>query len=148
MLNHIIAERGLEGFLKLEEEVNAGLKVTNAVIAPGGSVVYGKEAMEHLKQISEVVYLKLSYEEMARRVGDVVDRGVALKPGYTLKDLYTERAPLYEHYADITVDEMEDRWLGDTVDRLRIMIEKEWEKQENEEEQLLEFLHMEGEGRR
>ena len=104
--------------------------------------------MEHLKQISEGVYLKLSYEEMARRVGDVVDRGVALKPGYTLKDLYTERAPLYEHYADITVDEMEDRWLGDTVDRLRIMIEKEWEKQENEEEQLLEFLHMEGEGRR
>ncbi len=148
LLKDIIAERGLEGFLKLEEEVNAGLKVTNAVIAPGGSVVYGKEAMEHLKQISEVVYLKLSYEEMARRVGDVVDRGVALKPGYTLKDLYTERAPLYEHYADITVDEMEDRWLGDTVDRLRIMIEKEWEQQENEEEQLLEFLHMEGEGRR
>ena len=84
LLKEIIAERGLEGFLELEERVNASLKATNAVIAPGGSVVYGKEAMEHLKQISEVVYLKLSYEEVARRVGDMVEGGVALKPGYIL----------------------------------------------------------------
>lgn len=148
LLKEIIAERGLEGFLELEERVNAGIKATNAVIAPGGSVVYGKEAMEHLKQISEVIYLKLSYEEVARRIGDVVDRGVALKPGYSLKDLYAERVPLYERYADITVDEMEDTWLGDTVDRLRAMIEEEWKKAESEEGKLLELLHMEGEGRR
>ena len=75
------------------------------MIAPGGSVIYGEEAMKHLKEISEVVYLKMSYEEMERRIGNVVDRGVALKPGFTLRDLYNERVPLYEKYADIVIDE-------------------------------------------
>ena len=56
--------------------------------------------MEHLKEISEVVYLKMSYEEMENRIGNVVDRGVALKPGFTLRDLYNERVPYYEKYAD------------------------------------------------
>ena len=81
------------------ERVNAGLDVQLSVIAPGGSVIYGEAAMNHLKEISEVVYLKMSYEEMEKRIGNVVDRGVALKPGFTLRDLYNERVPYYEKYA-------------------------------------------------
>lgn len=81
----------------MENRINAGLDVRLSVIAPGGSVIYGEEAMKHLKEISEVVYLKMSYEEMERRIGNVVDRGVALKPGFTLRDLYNERVPLYEN---------------------------------------------------
>ena len=105
LLREIIAQEGMEGFLKAEERVNAGLAVKRAVIAPGGSVIYGAQAMEHLKEISEIVYLKMSYEEMERRIGDIKDRGVALRPGLTLRDLYDERVPLYERYADIVVDE-------------------------------------------
>ena len=78
--------------------------------------------MKHLKEISEVVYLKMSYEEMERRIGNVVDRGVALKPGFTLRDLYNERVPLYEKYEDIVIDET-GKTPGDTVDELRRVIE-------------------------
>ena len=67
LLKEIIAQEGMDGFLKVEERVNASLDVTRSVIAPGGSVIYGRKAMEHLKEISEVVYLKMSYEEMEKR---------------------------------------------------------------------------------
>lgn len=122
LLKEIIADEGMDGFLKVEERVNAGLDVQLSVIAPGGSVIYGEEAMKHLKEISEVVYLKMSYEEMEKRIGNVVDRGVALKPGFTLRDLYNERIPYYEKYADITIDE-EGKTPGQTVDELRDIIE-------------------------
>ena len=91
LLKEIIAQEGMDGFLQVENRVNASIEAKRSVIAPGGSVIYGKEAMEHLKEISTVVYLKMSYEELERRVGDVVDRGVALKEGMTLRDLYDER---------------------------------------------------------
>lgn len=123
LLKEIIAAEGMDGFLKVEDRVNAELDVRHAVIAPGGSVIYGAAAMEHLKEISEVVYLKMSYEEMERRIGNVVDRGVALKEGMTLRDLYEERVPYYERYADITIDE-EGLTPGETVDRLRGILEK------------------------
>ena len=124
LLKEIIAQEGMEGFLEVENRINAGLEAENAVIAPGGSVIYGKEAMEHLKQISTVIYLKLSYEEVEKRLGDLVDRGVALKEGMTLLDLYRERVPYYEKYADITVEE-NGRTPGEIVDELRSMLEKE-----------------------
>lgn len=122
LLKEIIADEGMEGFLKVEERVNAELDTSLSVIAPGGSVIYGEKAMEHLKEISEVVYLKMSYEEMEKRIGNVVDRGVALKPGFTLWDLYNERVPYYEKYADIVIDE-EGKTAGETVDELRRIIE-------------------------
>ena len=123
LLKEIIAEEGMDGFLKVEERINAGLDVQLSVIAPGGSVIYGEEAMKHLKEISEVVYLKMSYEEMEKRIGNVVDRGVALKDGMTLRDLYNERVPYYEKYADIVIDE-EGMTPGDTVDALREILEE------------------------
>ena len=122
LLKEIIADEGMDGFLKVEETINAGLDVKMSVIAPGGSVIYGEKAMKHLKEISEVVYLKMSYEEMEKRIGNVVDRGVALKPGFTLRDLYNERVPYYERYADIVIDE-EGKTPGQTVDELRGIIE-------------------------
>ena len=122
LLKEIIAEEGLGGFMEVENRINAGLSVHESIIAPGGSVIYGKEAMEHLKEISTVVYLKLSYEAVEARLGNLVDRGVVLKDGMTLRDLYEERVPYYERYADITVDET-GRDAGQTVDLLREMLE-------------------------
>lgn len=124
LLKEIIAEQGTDGFLKVEEEVNSELNVQRSVIAPGGSVIYGPKAMEHLKEISVVVYLKLSYEDVKMRLGDLKDRGVALKDGMTLRDLYDERIPLYEKYADITIDET-GKNAGVIVDELRAMMEDE-----------------------
>lgn len=125
LLKQIIAEEGQEGFMAVENRVNAELTVHHSVIAPGGSVIYGEEAMDHLKEISTVVYLKLSYEEVENRLGNLVDRGVVLRDGMTLKDLYEERVPYYEKYADITIEETGQE-AGDTVDALRELLEKEY----------------------
>lgn len=105
LLHEIISQEGTEGFLKIENDVNASLNAERSIIATGGSVVYGKEAMEHLKEIGEIVYLKTDYPTIKNRLGNLEKRGVALKTGQTLKDLYDERTKLYEAYADITVDE-------------------------------------------
>lgn len=105
LLHELISELGDEGFLKLEDQVNAGLQVTNSVIATGGSAVYGQKAMEHLREISMVIYLRLSCESLKERLGDLHERGVVLKPGQTLEDLMEIRGPLYEKYADLIIEE-------------------------------------------
>lgn len=104
LLREIIAEQGEEAFIKIEEDVNAGIQTERHVIATGGSVVYSDRAMQHLKEIGTVVYLKLSYATICSRLGNIRRRGVVLRDGQTLKDLYDERVPLYERYADVVVD--------------------------------------------
>lgn len=104
LLHQLITEQGIDGFLETENRINAGIHTSNAVIATGGSVIYGKEAMEHFKEIGTVVYLKLSLASIAERLGDLKERGVTLKEGQDLKGLYEERIPYYEKYADIVID--------------------------------------------
>ena len=105
LLKEIIAQEGNDGFLAIENQVNRDLDVENAGIAPGGSVVYCEEAMEHYKKTGTVVYLKVSYETIDRRIQNAKSRGVVLKEGQTLKDLYEERVCLFEKYADYTICE-------------------------------------------
>lgn len=104
-LSEIIEEEGYRGFQEVENRVNAAIDVESTIIATGGSVVYCEDAMEHLKSIGTVVYLKLSLQALSKRLGNLKGRGVLLKEGQTLADLYDERTPLYEKYADIVVDE-------------------------------------------
>lgn len=104
LLYQLIEELGEAGFLALENETNASLSVEKTVVATGGSAVYGEAAMEHFKEIGQIVYLKLPYHELEERLGDLHERGVVLKSGFTLKDLYRERTVLYEKWADITVE--------------------------------------------
>ncbi len=103
-LSQLIEQHGDDGFRDIENRVNASLSMQNSVIATGGSVVYGQEAMEHLRSIGTVVYLRLTCENIAERLGDLHARGVTIRPGWTLRDLYNERCPLYEQYADIVLD--------------------------------------------
>lgn len=105
LLREIIAEVGTDGFIEVENRVNSQIEVEKSVIATGGSVVYGKEAMQHLREIGTVVYLKVSYDILEKRLHDIKGRGVVLKDGQDLRGLYEERVPLYEKYADITVCE-------------------------------------------
>lgn len=104
LLHELIEENGVEGFWKIENDVNVSLALHKCVIATGGSAIYGAEAMEHLREIGTVIYLKLPYEEVEERLGDLNARGVTLQPGQTLHDLYEERIPLYEKYAHVTID--------------------------------------------
>ncbi len=102
LLSQIIEQDGLDGFLQYEDKVLAGLECSGHVISTGGSACYGRAAMENLKAISTVVYIDIPFEEMMRRLGDLTKRGVAIREGLTIHDVYEERKPLYEKYADLT----------------------------------------------
>ena len=105
LLSEIIEQEGPDGFLSIEERVNASLEPEGAIISTGGSVVYGEKAMEHLGRIGVIVYLKLSCKAVESRLRDIRGRGVVLRDGQTLSDLYEERSVLYERYAEVTVEE-------------------------------------------
>lgn len=104
LLHEIITEKGLDGFLQTEDEVNAGIDAEKTVIATGGSAVFGKHAMQHLAENGTIIYLSLPYEQIEERLGDLHKRGVALRENQTLYDIYQERIPLYEKYADLIID--------------------------------------------
>ena len=117
LLCEIIEEEGVDRFIEIEEEVNCSVDTDRAVIAPGGSAVYSEKAMNHFKEIGTVVYLYTSYETIEERIGDPVKRGVTLREGQTLKDLYNERTALFEKYADVTVSE-DDCDLTETITKV------------------------------
>lgn len=103
-LCEIINEIGIDGFIKTENEILSQQSFENTVVATGGSAVYGKEAMNNLKKNGIVVYIKLPPEVIESRINNITTRGIAMPEGFTIKQLYDERAPLYEKYADVTVD--------------------------------------------
>ena len=113
----IIAEVGAEGFIEVENRINREIMAEHAIIATGGSVVYETEAMAHLKEIGTVIYLKLPYDTLEKRLNDIRGRGVVLKEGQTLRGLYEERVSLYEKYADIIVDENQLN-VEETIDKI------------------------------
>ena len=122
-LSQLIDQYGDEGFREIESRINASLTAEDSVIATGGSVIYGEDAMRHLKEIGTVVYLKLSYEGIEERLGDLHARGVTIKPGWTLRDLYNERCPMYEKWADLVVD-CEQLKLREVVDEILRQVKK------------------------
>ena len=122
-LNEIIVSVGRETFLDIEAKVNSELCASRCVIATGGSVIYRDFAMKQLKGKGVIVYLKLSLDSIATRLGDLKARGVALKDGFTLQDLYNERAPLYEKYADIVVD-LDGKTIEQSVQAVKEAVQK------------------------
>ena len=126
-LHRIIREEGQGGFLKLEESVNLtlGSDPVPSVIATGGSAVYSPAAMAHFKSVGTVVYLRLSFETVQKRLGNFTHRGVVMPEGYTLRDLYDERCALYEKYADIIIDEGHTDNIGAVLEALCSRFDKE-----------------------
>ena len=109
LLQEIIDTDGPDAFKTIEEETILSLHSHHTVIATGGSAVFSKRAMEHLTWDGVVVYLKISFDEMEKRLMNITTRGIVLSRGETLYEMYNERVPLYEKYAGITIDcEKED----------------------------------------
>ena len=103
-LFEILRDDGNEYFAAAENNIVASLKAEKSVIATGGSVVFGSSAMENLKSLGKVVYLRVPLAELEKRVNNFETRGILMKSGQTLADIFNERTPLYEKYADVTVD--------------------------------------------
>ena len=121
-LQRILDEDGLEAFLALEEEVGSRLRAENTVIATGGSMVLSDKAMRHLKTLGTVVYIDVPFEEIERRVTNIKTRGIVFHPNETLADVYRERKPLYERWADLKVMVEATDGIEDTVDKLIKML--------------------------
>ncbi|QUH29286.1 shikimate kinase [Vallitalea guaymasensis] len=104
LLQEIIDDIGMERFLDVEKEAVLSIDVSKSIIATGGSVIFRNETMKHLKKLGDIIYLKVSYEEIERRVNNITTRGIAMAKGHTLKDVYDQRVELYEKYANIVID--------------------------------------------
>ena len=104
LLQGIIDEQGLDHFIRIEEDIVSELKLAGTVVATGGSVVYSEKAMGNLKKNGLIIYLNVGFKEIEKRLKNISTRGIAMKKGDSLEELYAERVPLYRHYADIVVD--------------------------------------------
>ncbi|NLF34623.1 MAG: shikimate kinase [Clostridiales bacterium] len=118
LLQHLVDRLGSEGFLDAEARVIRTVACRSTVVAPGGSAVCRPDAMDHLKALGTVVYLRLPCEALEKRIRNMGTRGIVMAPGQTFRDLYNERVPLYDRYADLTVD-AEGQTLEETVDAVR-----------------------------
>ncbi|MCK5312069.1 MAG: shikimate kinase [Desulfobacteraceae bacterium] len=102
-LSEIIADKGMEGFLKIEEHYLCNADYSMFVIAPGGSAVYSDKGIKHLSRQSITIYLQLSLKHLEERLLSLDARGVVRTPGQDIEGLFNERKVLYEKYADITI---------------------------------------------
>lgn len=121
ILQDLIEEKGIDGFLTIENQVNQDIDTDMTVISTGGSAVYCHEAMMKFKEKGIIVYLQLSYDNISRRLGSLIKRGVVLNKGETLLDLYRERIPLYEQYADIIVN-IDELDINEAIEKVRVAI--------------------------
>ena len=123
-LSDIIESKGIDGFLKCEEQALLSISVSDSVIATGGSAVYSEIAMKHLSKGAVVIYLKLSLEDLKKRLKRIKERGVVMRPGESLEDMYAVRSELYERYADLIIEE-EGASVEDTVNAVAEALRKE-----------------------
>ncbi len=117
LLKDIISEEGIDGFIAKENDIISRLNAEKAVIATGGSVIYGDDAMKKLSELGKIFYLKLDYRKLKYRLGNIKNRGVVIRNGQKLSDLYNERCPIYEKYADVIIDE-NGRNIEKTVEKI------------------------------
>ncbi|WP_053375226.1 shikimate kinase [Paenibacillus sp. FJAT-27812] len=104
LLQAIIDHDGIEKFMEVEEKIVSELQLKNCIISTGGSVIYSEKAMNALKQEGKIIYLHVHYEEIKKRLLNITTRGIVMKKGNSLKDVYEERVPLYLKYSDKTFD--------------------------------------------
>ena len=116
-LQELIDEKGTDYFYEAEEKAILSLNIEATVIATGGSVIYSDKAMQHLRSLGKVIYLHLSYETMMTRIHNFTTRGIVVKEGNSLLDMYNERLPLYRKYADAVID-CDSNTVEETVEQI------------------------------
>jgi len=116
-LQSILDEQGYLYLRQVEEEEIVRLNIDHQVIATGGSAVYSAKAMAHLQQISTIVFLDVSFDEICRRIHNFETRGIACAPEQSFVELFEERLQLYRRYAEITItdDHSSQQEIADTI---------------------------------
>lgn len=103
-LQQIVDGQGYLRLREIEAEVIQENSYANTLVATGGSVVYSDAGMRHLQGFGRVVFLKVGLDTLNARVNNKSSRGLAAPQGHTLQNIFDERQPLYERYAEVTVD--------------------------------------------
>ena len=103
-LQDTVDRLGFEAFCALEQSVLLEMEISRHLVATGGSVIYGDRGMARLGSVGPVVFLDVPLPVLKQRVQAQPDRGIAFAPGQTLDDVYRERKPLYQRYAELVVD--------------------------------------------
>lgn len=122
LLQEILDHRGTDAFLDAEEKAVLTLDCRHTVIAPGGSAICREAAARYLSELGPIIYLNVPLEELLRRIRNMSQRGIAMKPGQTLADVLAYRDPLYRKYADLIVDCPPGQPLDQTVQLVRTAI--------------------------
>lgn len=103
-LDGIYSHLGRDGFLACESGLVERLGASRMVISTGGSVIYSPVAMDRLRLLGPVVWLRIGLQTFLSRVGDASGRGFARRPGQQLAEIFAERTPLYRDGCDLAVD--------------------------------------------
>lgn len=124
-LQDIIDRKGVDELLRIESLIGEALKIENTVVATGGSMVFSESAMKNLKNQGIVVFIKVSLENIKARINNLATRGVAMREGETLDDVYEQRMPKYEEYADITVHAHAYNSIDNVVEKIKILLARQ-----------------------
>lgn len=103
-LQDIVDNQGYMKLREIEEQVLLNTHYPNHVIATGGSAIYSENAIHHLRQFGQIIFLDVPLAELTERVKDVATRGLARQPNQNFADLYHERRALYLQHANIIID--------------------------------------------
>lgn len=117
-LQKLIDEDGIQKFLQVENQVGKELSCSETVVATGGSMIMNPDAMEHLKSIGKVVYINVPLDVLKKRITNMKTRGIVFGKGETLDDIFAKRTPLYEKYADITINISKNNSLEQAVNKI------------------------------
>lgn len=117
LLQEIIDNDGIEKFLDCEADAVKSMNYENSVVATGGSVVFRDESMKHLKENGKIFFLNVSLPEIKNRLDNINTRGVAADKSQTIDDIFNQRYPLYEKYADYILD-LNNSNVEETVEKI------------------------------
>ena len=102
-LQEVLVENGVQKFKKIEEAAILSVEFNQTVLATGGSAIFSKKAMNHIKTNSSVIYLEVSFEDIMDRVPDFSNRGFIKEPDQTMEHAFHERENKYREFADYIV---------------------------------------------
>ena len=103
-LENIKKEFGYKFIREAEEQIILNLDQSSKIISTGGSAVYSINAMNYLKSFSKIIYINTPLEIIMKRINTGQGRGLAVPDGMSVSEVYSERKPLYEKFADYTLD--------------------------------------------
>ena len=103
-LQDIKDEKGYMYLREIEQEIVLAIDASIQIISTGGSVIYSEQAITHLKKISSVIFIDTPYKLIKKRIGDASNRGFSVPNGFSVKEAFDERMPMYQQHQDFTVN--------------------------------------------